>query len=486
MRSSLLYTVLALTGTFPLEAQAVSPRQLVVAALTQMGGETAARNLATLTIEMASYTLTLGQERTPGVTSAATVRSGMMFSDWVGERSVTLGEFRGQAVNKVRFALWPEGGIAEIDGRFIPAPGTAVQQSRRTLRLAPQRILLAALEPGATMAMLPARAQHGVPLQGIRLTTTLDTVGLWFSGPGHVLHSLETWTDDPILGNRNTLIEFNRWSKATNSALLVPMETIMYVNGRIVSQVSVSSARANEPADTALFSVPDSVKASVTASASTPPGVQVVSITELAPGVLHLAGGSHNSLAITQGDSIVLVEVPLSSERVAAVLDTLAARFPRTPVRLAVNSHHHWDHAGGVRAAFKAKLPVVTAAGNVDFLRSVGKASRTLNPDGVEHGANRHVVRGIRDSLVIGTGVNRVLLYEVPSSHASGLLAAYLPGSRILFIADIAPQATPVQQMELVEFVRGHGLQVERIAPAHGPATPYADFEQKTVAAARQ
>jgi glyoxylase-like metal-dependent hydrolase (beta-lactamase superfamily II) len=168
---------------------------------------------------------------------------------------------------------------------------------------------------------------------------------------------------------------------------------------------------------------------------------------------------------------------------VRAVLDTLAARFPHTPVRLAVNTHHHWDHAAGVRAAFAAHLPIITAEGNVAFLRHVGEMARPLAPDGVEKEPNRHVVRGIRDSLAIGLGDQRLVLYDVPNTHAEGLLAAYVPAARVLFVADLAPQGTPAQGRELLAFIQSRKLAVDRIAGAHGGVLMYSDFEHATLSA---
>jgi glyoxylase-like metal-dependent hydrolase (beta-lactamase superfamily II) len=453
-----------------------------------MGGEAAARGLRTLSLDIGAMTLALGQELTPDGSPPFTTRFATLQSDWENGRSSTMAEFRGGGIFKVRQALWPTGGVAEANGAYMPAPPAQVALGQRTLRQAPHRLLLAALDPAATLTALPPRTREGRQLEGLRLEAQQDTVELWFDTATHRLAGIETRADDPILGDRTAYQSIERWVTATGTELLVPGEARTYVNGTLVGITATAAARGNVAIDTLAFAYPDSMTARITAAATAPSGagpVIRVRLDSLAPGVYHVTGGTHHSIAVVQGDSTVLIEVPQSTERVRAILDTLAARFPRSPVRVAVVSHHHWDHAGGVRAALAARLPVVTQEGIVPFIRKVGATRRTIAPDGVERTAARHVVRGMRDSLAIGNGAGRIVLYEVPNSHATGLLAAYLPAAKALFIADIAPQATPVQQRELLAFVRARKLDVQRIAPAHGPVVPFADFERTTLAAGR-
>lgn len=486
MRTPLFVLWLGLAGASQLDAQAASPRQLIADALTAIGGADAARGLHTLSAESFTMAFGIGQEYTPDAPPSVSGRFATIESDWDTGRSALRGEWRGVTLAKVRQAFWPEGGFFEAPGGFTPAPAAQITAAQRSLRQSPQRLLLAALDSGAQLTPLPARAREGRRLIGARVEAAQDTAGLWFDPSTHRLAGIESWADDPILGDREIYVSIDRWGPAGSTGLLVPYETRTFLNGRLASSNALSVVRANLPIDSTLFSYPDSLRPQVVrAGAAQSAGSVLVRLDSLAPGVLHVTGGSHNSLALVQGDSTILVEAPLSTPRVRAILDTLAARYPRSPVRLAVLSHHHWDHSGGVRAALGAGIPVLTHEGNVAFVRRVGAARRTLAPDGVERNARRHVVRGMRDSLAIGSGAQQVVLYEVPNSHAAGLLAAYVPAAKLLFVADLAPRGTPLEQRELLDFVRSRGLAVERIAGAHGPVMPFADFERATLATNR-
>jgi glyoxylase-like metal-dependent hydrolase (beta-lactamase superfamily II) len=76
-----------------------------------------------------------------------------------------------------------------------------------------------------------------------------------------------------------------------------------------------------------------------------------VTADKVADGVWFLAGGSHNSVAIEMKDQVIVVETPLYDGRAAAVLAKARELVPGKPVRTVINSHHHFDHAGGLRAA---------------------------------------------------------------------------------------------------------------------------------------
>ena len=48
---------------------------------------------------------------------------------------------------------------------------------------------------------------------------------------------------------------------------------------------------------------------------------------------------------------IVVVETPLYDGRSAAVLAEARRLVPGKPIRTVINSHHHFDHSGGLRTA---------------------------------------------------------------------------------------------------------------------------------------
>jgi glyoxylase-like metal-dependent hydrolase (beta-lactamase superfamily II) len=93
-------------------------------------------------------------------------------------------------------------------------------------------------------------------------------------------------------------------------------------------------------------------------------------------------------------------------------------------------------------------------------------------------------VRTVDDSLVIGSGDGRVVVYRLPTAHVEGMLAAYVPAARLLFNSDVLSPGTPLApagSKEIVAFVRARGITVERVAGGHGGIATWADLEQAAV-----
>ncbi len=235
--------------------------------------------------------------------------------------------------------------------------------------------------------------------------------------------------------------------------------------------------------------IPDSIKARAQPSNPTPPPITVTLI-ELAPNVWRAEGGSHHSLIVDQGARLVVVEAPLSAQRTEALLDTLRARFPGKPVGLVINTHHHWDHAGGLRAVLAAGVPVVTHARNASFVRSIAAAPKTVRPDVLSRRLGparppRPAITTLEDSLVVGTGDGQVIAYRIPSAHAEGLLVVYVPSARILFQSDVVnatPNPAAAGSAELIKFVKARGITVDRVAGGHGVVLAWADVERAATA----
>src|SRR5204862_1710301 len=104
--------------------------------------------------------------------------------------------------------------------------------------------------------------------------------------------------------------------------------------------VSVTEVRPNAAVDIA---VPDDVRQAMAPYAR-------VTTQMVADGVWYVSGGTHHSVAIEMKDHVILVESPLNDERALAVLAEVKSLVPSKPIKHVIATHHHFDHAGGLRA----------------------------------------------------------------------------------------------------------------------------------------
>jgi glyoxylase-like metal-dependent hydrolase (beta-lactamase superfamily II) len=458
-------------------AAAQNPRDIVARGLDAIGGEAAARNLTGMTQEFYLVSFGLGQSETPASPPRASVSTGRIVSDWRGGRRLIVQEIRGPggAVTAARAVLVGGSGAAGNPGQQTPLSAVGVAAQQRSLRTTPHRLLLAALDAGAALAAAPAREFRGRMHDGVRLAAA-DTVTLYFDRATGLLTVGETTTDDPILGDRVTQTWFTRWQAAGGTQF--PRQIDTFVNGQLSSHLITTAASAETAPADSLFAAPDSILRRPPAPA---PAI-AVRLVELAPGVWRAEGGTHHSLVVEQAGQLVLVEAPQSTQRVRALLDTLRARWPARPVGVAVMTHHHWDHAGGIREIVAAGIPVATHEINTAFVRQVAAARRTVAPDLQAQRRRAPVVRSFADSLVLGGGDERVVLYRQPTTHVEGMLTAWVPAAGVLFTSDVlagggATLATP-GSAEMAALARSRGLAPRWFAGGHGTVVPWADVER--------
>ena len=207
---------------------------------------------------------------------------------------------------------------------------------------------------------------------------------------------------------------------------------------------------------------------------------------KLADGVWLVAGGTHNSLAVDFRDFVTVIEAPLNEERSLAVLAEVSKLIPNKPIRYIVNTHHHFDHSGGLRTYLAQGATVVTHQANKQFLEDVlfSPGARTMMPDRFStyypyfSGGRRPLpIEAVNQKYVISDGVRTIDLYPMQGlNHAGGMLLAYFPKEKILVNADLytppaqgAPPAPPNANMRSLRAnMQRLRLDVERHVPIHG------------------
>jgi len=240
---------------------------------------------------------------------------------------------------------------------------------------------------------------------------------------------------------------------------------------------------------------------------ATVPPVKVES-QKLADGVWLLGGGSHNSVLVEFKDFVVVVEAPQNEARSLAVIEEASRLVPNKLIKYVVNTHHHFDHAGGLRTYLSQGTTVITHESNKQYYLDIMfyPAPRELQPDrmalfspmymisrrpapietvasfagGPGGGAAKYAVTDGERILEILHVQDMAYELEDPSlaqgNHSADMLIAYLPKEKILINADLysppvlgAPAPAPTAGMRtLYQNMRKQKLDVARHVPIHG------------------
>ena len=278
---------------------------------------------------------------------------------------------------------------------------------------------------------------------------------------------VQTWIDNPILGD--TLVEVSFSDYRDFDGVRFPSRITRAQGGYPVLELTVSAVTANPAAD---FAVPTEV-----ASATAPPVMATVEL--LAPGVYYVKGGSHHSVAIDQQDHIVVVEAPQNEERSLAVIAKVKETIPNKPIRYVINSHHHFDHSGGLRTYVEEGATIVTHASNVAYFEQAWSAPRTLNPDRLAQSKKTPTFEAVGDKHVLTDGKRSIEIHRLAGNgHNDGFLMVYLPTEKIAIEVDAwAPAAANVPPpsppspfaVNLNDTIQQLKLDVRQIAALHGP-----------------
>ena len=294
------------------------------------------------------------------------------------------------------------------------------------------------------------------------------------NGAGHVLR-VKSFMDSPVLGD--TPIEFIYSDYRNINGVKFPARIERRVAGLPWYELDVTAVRVNGAAP---FLVPAAI------SANPVPAMTQIEVSEIAPGVLRIGGGSHNSVVVEQRRGLVVIEAPLSEERSEAVIAKIHELYPGTPITSVINTHAHFDHAGGLRTYVDAGIPVITHVRNVPYYQRAWAAPRTLNPDRLAKSGRAPVFRAVDGTLELDDDVQPVEIHAIrDSGHNDAFVMIWLPRHRVLVEADAwtptPPGAAPQAQVNplwinLDANIRRLALDVERIVPLHGSAQSYGNL----------
>ncbi|MDH3440020.1 MAG: MBL fold metallo-hydrolase, partial [Gammaproteobacteria bacterium] len=212
----------------------------------------------------------------------------------------------------------------------------------------------------------------------------------------------------------------------------------------------------------------------------TPPAT--VTAEQVADGVWRLAGQSHHSVLIEFSDHLVIVEAP-NETRLLAVLAKAEELVPGKPVTKVVNTHHHFDHSGGVRAAVASGLTVITHATNEHFYRRMAVQPSTIVPDALSNSPQAISIETVADERTYQDESMTLELYHVAGNpHSASILMGYLPAQRMLIQVDLFTTGRTTPQLfapNLLDNIERRGLAVDTVLSLHGD-----DYDIATLASA--
>ena len=226
------------------------------------------------------------------------------------------------------------------------------------------------------------------------------------------------------------------------------------------------------------------------------PSIEAV---ELKPG-LHLLFAAPvdgvYTFVIEQEKSLVVMEPGQNDLKGEEIINWIAERYPDKPISHLIVSHHHNDHAAGIRPYIAAGATLVTHEAAVDFYKA--QASRLPSKvlqDALDRNPMAAKIVGVPSSepYRIDDALQPVVIYPLEMGHVSDMLFAVVEHEKLLYAGDLyvsglardlrAGKKRPTNilpfhaAVSLDEGIRAYGLNVTTLVGSHDrQSVTYADL----------
>jgi glyoxylase-like metal-dependent hydrolase (beta-lactamase superfamily II) len=271
----------------------------------------------------------------------------------------------------------------------------------------------------------------------------------------NLLEKADTLIDTPVLGDTPLEAEYSDYKDF--GGLKFPTKIVEKQGGFPILDLTVTQAQRN------VYHVIN-IPAAPTGNAD---ARVIVDEQLVAPGVYYFTGGTHHSAIVEFNNFVVVVDGPLDENRSNAVISEVKKLFIGKPIRYLVNTHQHFDHAGGIRTYAAEGATIITHEINKPYYEKIFATPRTLNPDKLAQSKKKAVIEAVvGGKRVITDGTRTLEIHAAPSGHNDGMLIAYLPKEKVLVEADLYTPA-PVSTTAPAAPAAGAA------APAPPPVSPY-------------
>lgn len=497
--------IFVLATTCPSHAQATA-LDLVQRAVAAQGGADALRAVQTLAIKGVGRQSVTGQAYRPVGEPRFVGESIFTVTADVARQSVRVDwdrELRLPTPSRAQFSelVFPTFGVVvdAKEARVMSGIRVATHQ-REYGRGSPLLVLRALSEPQNVAALADQKVgAHMLPAVSFKQGPT--TYIVMFDRESGLPAVVRTRDDDHLFGDSDYDLVLSDWREV--AGIKFAHQLSFRINGTEVQQLIYQEIVVNPPLTPDVFAVRDDIAAKAKAMALQdvpyqwvigrlmlgrfidsdavyfPPGGRF-RLSELSPNVQQVVGGSANNLIVAMQDGIVVFDAPVNEGQSRWVIDAAKAKYPGKPIRYLVLTHHHNDHAGGMRTYVHEGATIIVPGQSKAFFESVVSVPRTLAPDALQKQRREAKIVGVKDSLTLKDDVTEIRLHNIVNPHADGFLIGHVVRENIVWITDLV---SPRPQMHRTPWtaaagnaLRKHGISGALIAGGHGTTGKQADM----------
>ena len=497
--------IFVLGSVGPVLAQS-SATDLVQRAVAAQGGAEALRAVQTLMIKGLGRQSVTGQAYRPVGEARFVGESVFAITADVARRSIRVDwdrELRLPTPSRAQFSelVFPTFGVVVDDKETRVMSGIRVATHQREYGRGSPLLVLGALNEPKNVTALADQKVGAHTLPAVSLKQGPTTYIIMFDRESGLPAVIRTRDDDHLFGDSDYDLILSDWREVGGVKFAHALS--FRINGTEVQQLIYQEISVNPPLAPDIFAVSADISAKAKAAALQdipyqwvigrlmlgrfvdsdavyfPPGGQF-RLSELAPNVQQVVGGSANNLIVAMQDGIVIFDAPVNEGQSRWVIDAAKAKYPGKPIRYLVLTHHHNDHAGGMRTYVHEGATIIVPSQSKAFFETVVSAPRTLSPDALQKQRREAKIVDVKDSMTLKDNTTEIRLHNIINPHADGFLIGHVVRENIVWITDLV---SPRPQMHRTPWtvaagnaLRKHGINGALIAGGHGTTGKQADM----------
>ncbi|MGD9589115.1 MAG: MBL fold metallo-hydrolase [Pyrinomonadaceae bacterium] len=453
-------------------------------AVAAYGGAAALRDLKTVRIEAAGETVHRNQSRKPFTSDRTPYKIDLAID---AEKTSLVQTVEGGYPGGFKYA----NGIAIVgtEGRSWDAvrktrrivPNPPVSILRQRYRYFPHLLIRDAMRRTPGARYLGAVRAEGTECEVVTYANEDGAnVSLFIDSKNGRLVKVETLTSDAFAGD---VVVENVFTGTAGA----PAGRLTRVGGELTEALRYAKYEINQTIADSAYAMPADYGEFRAAPQSDP-------VQKHAEGIYTVVAGGYNVLFVEFSDHIFVMEAPggdnVSRQAIAAIKRTI----PNKPIKYIAVTHHHDDHAGGIRTYIAEGATVIALPNEKPFFEKVVTSRFVLNPDSLSRNPQPLKIEVISDGRrVLSDGTRTIELHDIGSGpHTEQMLVAYVPALKAVFQGDLLNRPTngdpPIANDTSAHFwnwIESSGLAVEKIIPVHGTVTTMDEF-RKAVAEMKQ
>jgi glyoxylase-like metal-dependent hydrolase (beta-lactamase superfamily II) len=372
--------------------------------------------------------------------------------------------------------------VDKTDGTFFdfirnttsPSPNIPPQAFRARMRWLPQYWIVNALERSSRLRYL-GRTESDKRMHNVVSYSNEDgaEVSLYFDEKTNLLSKFETVGTDVFAGD--VVFETIYTGYKNENGQQLPLGRITKVDGETTQELRFEQLAFNTTLTDDKFKAPANFTA-----ATPPPPQQPQPLNKISENVYTVTSGGYNVLFVAFKDYIFVMEAPGNDNVSRQAIEQIKKTFPGKPIKYVAVTHHHDDHAGGIRTYIAEGATLIAAPGEKEFFEKVAKAKFTIDPDALTRNPQPLKIETIAGGKrVLSDGTTTVEIYDIGSGpHTEEMLVAFMPNEKIIYQGDLLNRPSngdyPIANDTTAHFakwIEAKKLPVEKIAAVHGPVS---------------